>query len=72
MDYSKSIMEILESKLSPTPVSDGRVRVGGESISGTNREIDAAIAEAGASGIGSGITRRQAMCAAVGRRRYGK
>lgn len=71
MDYSKSIMEILESKLSPTPVSDGRVKIGGESASGTNSDIDAAIAEAGASGIGSGISRKQAMRVAVGRRKYG-
>lgn len=72
MDYSRSIMEILESKLSPTPVSDGKIRIGGESASGTNSDIDAAIAESGASGLGCGITRREAMRVVVGRRKYGK
>ena len=47
MDYSRSIMEIVEAHLSPTPVSDGRVQVGGKSLSGTNSDVDAAIAEAG-------------------------
>ena len=47
MDYSRSIMEIVEAHLSPTPTSDGRVSVGSKSISGTNSDIDAAIVESG-------------------------
>lgn len=47
MDYSRSIMEIVEAHLSPTPTSDGRVSVGGKSVSGINSDVDAAIIEAG-------------------------
>ena len=57
IDYNKSIMEIVEAHLSPTPTFSGS-SVGGESVSGTNRDIDAAIAEAGASEYAGGLRRK--------------
>lgn len=47
MDYSRSIMEILESKLSPTSTLDVGSKAGHESESGLNGDVDAAISEAG-------------------------
>ena len=47
MDYSKSIMEIVESKLSPTPTLAERANgfYGGASIGGVSTDVMASIAD---------------------------
>lgn len=48
IDYSKSIMEILEAHLSPEPTLGVTPRASGKRLeSGLNSDVDAAISEAG-------------------------